>query len=322
MNSKNLEIISPLTGTKEAKLVDTISSKDIIDLYKAQLGMDVANYFKDTPAVNIYQCIETGYKFYYPESVMGDGKFYEDLQRAGERKFESYYRKNLFDHQFGASIVGTNDKVLEIGCGTGFFLESLLDKTDQVTGIELNPYAVSVCKEKGLSVFNELIESHSSHKGEYYDVVCSFQVLEHVYDVRNFIEYSVRTLKPGGKLILSVPNNEPYFLRYNKYETLNLPPHHMGLWNKAVFEKLQDQFPLVIKDVIFSDQYNWKVDAYYRAKMWIGSKSLIKEHSLFEKIKLLALSPFSLYFTLSDLITKKIRGAQMCVLFQKSKDLP
>lgn len=319
MNNTNLSIISPLTGTKQVKSVDTINSKDIIYLYKAQIGLDVSNYFIDTSEVTICECIKTGYKFYYPQRLMGDGKFYEDLQRTGEKKakFEDYYRKNSFDHQFAAAIIGTNDKVLEIGSGSGGFLESLVDKTDEIIGLELNPYAISVCKERGLSVFNELIESHASHKAEYYDVVCSFQVLEHVYDVRNFIEYSVKALKPGGKLIISVPNNEPYFLRYNKYETLNLPPHHMGLWNKAVFEKLQDQFPLVLKDVIYSEPCNWKADAYFRAKKWIGSKSLIKEHSLFEKIKLFAVLPFSLFFTLSDLMTKKIGKGQICVLFQK-----
>jgi SAM-dependent methyltransferase len=194
-----------------------------------------------------------------------------------------------------------------------------LPKTKNITGIELNSYTANISRQEGLEIFDELIEDHAARRPEYYDVITSFQVLEHVFDVKNFIEFSLKALKPGGKLILSVPNNEPYFLRHNIYETLNLPPHHMGLWNREVFQKLDQLFPMVLKDVIYTSTYSWKIDAYYRAKNWAGVKTLIHKHSFLEKAKMGLLFPFSTIFSIIDVANKNIRGGQICVSFEKVK---
>jgi SAM-dependent methyltransferase len=168
-----------------------------------------------------------------------------------------------------------------------------------------------------LEIFDELIEVHAQKRPAYYDVVCSFQVLEHVYDVKNFIENAIKALKPGGRLIMSVPNNEPYFLRHSKYETLNLPPHHMGLWNKEVFQNLPKLFPIALKDVIYSGSYRWLIDAYYRAKRWAGVKTFIHHHSFGEKVRMGLLLPFSCLLSIPDKMRGKLNGGQLCVYFEK-----
>ena len=65
-----------------------------------------------------------------------------------------------------------------------------------------------------------------------FSFICSFQVLEHVYEVYGFLNSAIALLKNKGKLIIAVPNNNPYFLKHDKYHTLNLPPHHMGIWDE------------------------------------------------------------------------------------------
>lgn len=311
------EIISPLTGKPGVRKTDSVTREDIVKLYQGQLGIDVARFFTTTPVVDVYECNETGYRFYYPPGIISDGKFYEELQKKGDADKTGYYRANQFDHEYAASMITPGERVLDIGSGGGNFLRSLLPKTKNITGIELNTYTADLCRKEGLEIFDELIEAHAQKRPGYYDTVCSFQVLEHVYDVKNFIEHALKALKPGGRLFISVPNNEPWFLRFSKYETLNLPPHHMGLWNKKVFQNLEKLFPVVLKNVIYSQSYGWKIDAYYRARNWAGVKSIIHRHSLGEKIRIGLLFPFSAVLSIADKISGKINGGQICVYFDK-----
>ncbi|MBK5272437.1 MAG: class I SAM-dependent methyltransferase [Bacteroidia bacterium] len=310
-------INSPLTGNADVKKVGMLTRGDIISLYKKQAGIDVTRFFVTTPVINIYECNETCYRFYHPGCIIGDEKLYEELQFKGIENKQGYYRVNQFDHKYADSEIDEGEHVLEIGCGDGSFLKSLMGKTKNITGIELNANAAQLCRKNGIEVYNELIEAHSVKRYCYYDAICCFQVLEHIYDVKVFIFNSLKALKTGGKFIISVPNNEPYFLRYNKYETFNLPPHHMGLWNEKVFKKLENLFPVELKKIIYSDSYSWKADVYYRAKNWANIKSLINQHTTWEKFRIGLLIPFSTVLTLVDKARNKIHGGQLCVLFEK-----
>ena len=125
-----------------------------------------------------------------------------------------------------------------------------------VKGLELNPNAVKKCKEKGLNVENNLIENEAFTNIEYYDSVCHFQVLEHIFSVNEFIGASLKTLKKGGKLIIGVPNNNPFLFISDKWHILNLPPHHAGLWNEKSLESLEKVFPIKLKKIEFEPLVN------------------------------------------------------------------
>jgi 2-polyprenyl-3-methyl-5-hydroxy-6-metoxy-1,4-benzoquinol methylase len=246
--------LSPLTKSSNIKLFEQIRSSIIIDKYKQDLGIDVERFFK-TEMVEIYECLDTGFKFYYPFDIVGDDKLYEELQI----KHEAYYVKQKCEYDTAYKSVAGTDKVLEVGCGTGNFIQELQNKGIEAYGLELNKEAIKTCLEKNLKVYYELLEEHiKKHTGEY-DVVCSFQVLEHVKDPKSFIEGCISAAKKGGKIILGVPNNNPYIFKRDKYHTLNMPPHHMGLWSAEAFAKLPDFFNIKALDVIieplFSKRY-------------------------------------------------------------------
>jgi SAM-dependent methyltransferase len=236
---KNIK--SPVTAEGVAELVETIPVDRIVAGYKELLGMDVSSYFNGTNEVAIYQCTDTGFRFYYPLTIFADEKFYAFLQQK-----DFYYSNWNWEHEEALKNLATGSKILEVGCGTGSFISRLQEKGFDCTGLELNESAAQVCRAKNLVVYTELLDKHlEKHAGEY-DAVCAFQVLEHVYDVRSFLNESLQCLKKGGKLIVAVPNNNPYFFKYDKYHTLNLPPHHSGLWNKESFRRLPDHFPVSV----------------------------------------------------------------------------
>lgn len=306
--------VSPITKKNNTSHADTFSAKDIIQLYKDQLEIDVSRFFVDKEEFYLYRDNDTGYRFYYPEGLDGDGKFYEALQN---RLGEEYYHAWKFENQLAYDEIKQGDKVLDIGCGIGNFLSRAQEKTKEVYGLELNEKAVNECRKKGLTVFNELIQEHSTNHASFYDVVCMFQVLEHIYDVKDFLEASLKVLKPGGKIIIGVPNSEPYFLGYDKYCTLNLPPHHMGLWNKKVFNELSSLFNLRILRTEYDIKGRVIAEAYLRAKYLAGIKSLPGRHSVKEKLLLSVFGFVTLPLTFIKKITRGLNGSHIAVLFEK-----
>jgi 2-polyprenyl-3-methyl-5-hydroxy-6-metoxy-1,4-benzoquinol methylase len=137
-------------------------------------------------------------------------------------------------------------KVLEVGCGRGDFLSAIQSSGAIATGLELNGTAAREGRERGRDIRLEHIEVHASGHAAEYDVVCSFQVLEHIPNVRSFLEAQIACLRPRGRLIISVPNNDSFLLADN---LLNIPPHHMGLWTEASLRSLTRLFPLKVRTV-------------------------------------------------------------------------
>lgn len=306
---------SPITLKNNTVLVDSFRSSEIIELYRSQLDIDVSRFFEQRPEFYLYHCLDTGYRFYFPKGLDGDGKFYEDLQ---SRLGADYYHDWKLENQFALDALKPGDKILDIGCGEGKFLSRAREKTKDISGLELNEKAVKVAVANGLNVVAESIDHHSEERKEYYDMVTMFQVLEHIYDVNGFLNASLRVLKKGGRLVIGVPNSEPWFNGYDKYSTLNLPPHHMGLWNLEVFNKVAVIFNLKMEKYMYDEDGRVIGEAYLRAKYMAGVKSLPGKHKLSEKIKIMGCALITLPLALLKKFTKGIKGSHIVVMFQKN----
>src|ERR1051325_3188497 len=221
-----MKICSPVTGSPNVSLCEAISVRQILRQYREQYQLDVARFFDDLGQVQIYRCNDSGYRFYYPQHIFGDAAFYAALQKR-----PGYYSIWNWQHDEAARFLGEGRNLLEIGCGVGEFL-ARRQSLNQCAGLELNPEAVAVARTKGLTVFHELVETHAQRFRGAYDIVCAFQAFEHVSEVKSFLEAACGCLKENGLLLLSVPNSDPYMLHYQRMCTLNLPPHHAGLWNR------------------------------------------------------------------------------------------
>jgi 2-polyprenyl-3-methyl-5-hydroxy-6-metoxy-1,4-benzoquinol methylase len=311
---------SPLTGG-DVRLVDNFDVSDIVRLYKQQENLDVSPFFSYGEKVDLFECNDTGYRFYYPFDIAGDEKFYQDLQKANALKGLEYDRDWADDHKFAFTEIADNAKVLEIGCNTGKFLKRLLPKTKKLTGLDFNDVAIFAANAKGLNVINESAEIHAEKHTEEYDVVCAFQVLEHITSAGSLLEAATKLLRKDGKLILSVPNNDPFFQRFNRYEVLNLPPHHVGLWNLKAFRNLENYFDLKLVNHHFSGFSPMIVDAYLRAKMMAGVKTLPHRHSIKEKIKIYANAPLAVVKSAFDYAQKRRSYVHLTVVFTKRNKL-
>jgi SAM-dependent methyltransferase len=241
------EVLSPLTKSKNITLVDEFDVEIIKQKYKNEININVDRLFLGLKKVLLFQCNETKYRFYHPFSIIGDALFYRELSET-----RTNYYSQRWEHKRALNYLNTNDLILEVGSGFGAFISYLKNNNiENVQGIELNPLAIKKCQDLGYKVEGVLIEDAAIKYFEKYDAVCYFQVLEHITNVGDFIKSSLETLKKGGRLIIGVPNNNPYLFVNDKWHTLNLPPHHAGLWNKESLKALEKVYSIVLDKIEF-----------------------------------------------------------------------
>lgn len=304
------QVKSPLSG-KEAKFVRTLKVSDIIQAYRTELAIAVESYFGDSFEISIYECLETGYRFYYPFHIMGDPEFYAALQSS-----ETYYPKWKWENEKSLEFIQTHHHVLDVGCGEGNFLKALYKKNIQhVYGLDQSSEALVFNDTTNIPISNESIESFSKKNEGTFDVLVCFQILEHITDVRSFITDCLRCLKAGGYLIIAVPNNNPYLYKHDLFHTLNLPPHHAGLWNKRSLAALAPLFNLkLVKNVV--EPIEEQVSEYTRVQMnHLASENRFFKwcfkHDLLKKI----------YSKLLFMNRSRIEGRNCLAVYQKIDNL-
>ncbi|MCS7080216.1 MAG: class I SAM-dependent methyltransferase [Chloracidobacterium sp.] len=238
-------VMSPVVPGVPARLVESLEAARLIESYQRDYGIDVADYFTGLSSVGIYACPVTGYRFYHPFTLAGREDLYAQLAR-----FDWYYTDRP-EHALADRYIRPGDKVLEIGCGQGLFLKRLAARGVRATGLDLNTTAVAQCRSDGLDARLETIESHAVTHHQAYDAVCAFHVFEHIVDVRGFLTATLDCLRPGGRLVLAVPNSDAYYAhRFGRHFALNAPPHHMGLWDKKSLKALANCFPLTVEALL------------------------------------------------------------------------
>jgi predicted SAM-dependent methyltransferase len=237
------EILSPVTDSRNVTLKKKLPPESLIRAYQQQFRIDTTRYFKDVKEICMYECLDSGYRFFHPFHIEGDSRFYEQLDTA-----PWYYMDWKHEHEAASKYCKTGQSILEIGCARGSFLEALKKRGAIGVGLEHNAKAVAAAKSKQLDVYMQTIQEHAVECPERYDVVCVFQVMEHVSKVKSFIESALSALKPGGLLIISVPNHDA-FMGLDEWNVLDLPPHHMGQWNENSLVSLENYFDLSLVEI-------------------------------------------------------------------------
>ena len=179
------------------------------------------------------------------------------------QKFDWFYMPWKWEHKVLFSRLKTGEKILEVGCATGSFIEKLCSGGFEAEGLEFNSIAVAKAQEQKLPVSSIDLKVLACGNPAAYDVVCSFQVLEHVSDPAAFISDCLALLKPKGRLVLCVPNYES-FLKY-QYNLLDMPPHHMTQWSVDTFRALENLYPVHLSMVKYEPLAPYHIDGYLLA---------------------------------------------------------
>lgn len=111
-------------------------------------------------------------------------------------------KKSLIEKETGIAA----GKILDVGCGTGAFLDKMRKGGWQVTGVEPDPGA----RDKAVSLYN----IHAKSSGElfnlragHFDAVTLWHVLEHVHKLHEYIDQLKDLLTEKGRLFIALPNH-------------------------------------------------------------------------------------------------------------------
>jgi 2-polyprenyl-3-methyl-5-hydroxy-6-metoxy-1,4-benzoquinol methylase len=165
---------------------------------------------------------------------MPDARWYEQMYGGRDESvlpLEPGHKYFLSD-----SLASRGGALLDIGCGTGNFLEAARDAGYRVTGIELDRNAARFAKERlGLERVLPLTISEfaAQHPREQFDVVTFFEVLEHQATPVEFLQKVRACVRTGGLIALSVPNRERWL---TGPDVLDYPPNHFLRWNAGALK--------------------------------------------------------------------------------------
>jgi SAM-dependent methyltransferase len=123
--------------------------------------------------------------------------------------------------------------LVEVGPGFGTFASVAMDSNrfDQVVTIEPTPELAAACRARGISVINKRVEDVSAGELPPADVLCAFEVIEHLFDPAAFVAHSARLVRPGGLLVLSCPNGLGFDIAILGANSLAIDNEHMNLFN-------------------------------------------------------------------------------------------
>ena len=268
---------------------------------------------------NLYHCRDCEVRFWWPLRYPGKD-FYESSYMFDiiEKRKTSWYHK-----QFLKKPPIEKGILLDIGCGQGEFLGATLKKGGfNLWGLDISKKNIDFIKKtyKIDKVFNETLDSFCEKKDiPQFDAVTLFEVIEHLANPKEVIENIKKIIKPGGSLILSMPNRDR--LGGTK-EDWDYPPNHLFQWNKKSISSFLISHGFEISNIIeqpFSKDFffirgtlSLGIMKYFRKKAGIVSpkkggeavSNIINNKSLlfyimkfFAVIKNLILSPFLSIFS-------------------------
>lgn len=144
--------------------------------------------------------------------------------------------------------------LLDIGCSTGWFLKVAQDFGFEIAGIELSEFAA---KKANKLLDGDFVKTtalnETSFPTEYFDIIHSNQVLEHIQEPIEFINAQRKLLKKDGILVLGTPNMDSLSFKLMRGEWASLKkPDHLIMYNKKSIKYLLDKTGFEILSIYYT----------------------------------------------------------------------
>jgi SAM-dependent methyltransferase len=185
--------------------------------------------------LELYRCPQCAFLF-APQAAAADlqelyGAEYFD-EYPGKESYEEDEAQRRYEARIRVALVQRYlraGRLYEVGAAAGHFLDEARHAGFEVSGIEpAGPVAARARERFGVDVQAGFVEQ-AGIGPESFDVVCAWHVLEHLAEPRAALAKLHAALRPGGHLLLEVPNIESVYARRRGEAWFNLDPeHHVG----------------------------------------------------------------------------------------------
>ena len=157
---------------------------------------------------------------------------------SGEERSAAYHpaRLRILQRRLGRRTAGL--RLLEVGCGSGIFAKAAATSGFDVTALEPGARYEDARRLLGDHVHRETWEDFLPAR-ERYDVVCAWEVVEHLPDPRAFVLAALEALRRGGVLALSTPNARSWsVLLLGDHDPMLCPDEHVQLFTRSGLRRL------------------------------------------------------------------------------------
>jgi 2-polyprenyl-3-methyl-5-hydroxy-6-metoxy-1,4-benzoquinol methylase len=129
-------------------------------------------------------------------------------------------------------------KLLDVGCGIGYFLEVAKSRGWEVYGTEFTDEAIEICQSKGISMKKGILNPNDFEL-ESFDIITSFEVIEHINNPREELANFYKLLRKGGMVYVTTPNFNS-LLRYRLKSNYNVIvyPEHLSYYTPKTLKKV------------------------------------------------------------------------------------
>ena len=184
--------------------------------------------------------ISKAYNIYYTHSERRHEQFFYWLVRVGLaritwlRRWERKSSYMTLEHE-------TPGLLLDIGCGSGVFLERMRAMGWDVEGVDFDAQAVKRARTAGLEVHYGEVTSMKYSENRF-DAVTMNHVIEHVFDPIGLLQECHRILKGGGRLIVVTPNvsSRAHQQFGSSWRDLD-PPRHIRLFSPGTLRNCAER---------------------------------------------------------------------------------
>lgn len=182
---------------------------------------------------SLFTCRRCGLVFSRPMTFPG-GAWYERFNyTCGYEDTACVASKTRFQYFLDRLPFPRAGRIIDIGCASGRFLQMAAERGYEAEGLDVDSRFVALARAAGLSGVSQgvLDEEFARKRRDAYDAVSIMEILEHVADPIDFLRLCRDILKPGGRLLVSVPDNR----RPTPFgrDVWDYPPHHLTRWSPA-----------------------------------------------------------------------------------------
>jgi SAM-dependent methyltransferase len=247
---------------------------------------------------SLYQCSVCDGQFWAPFKNPGaqwyeSGDDYNVKDEANPRQIHSYHKYFLAS---GQSL--DKKTILDIGCGTGEFLAALEKRGALAYGTDIDPGAVAFAKKfyQPRHIFALAINDYfQQDQGAPYDIITAFEVFEHVDEPWTILTFAQKSLRPGGKLIMSTPSRRRFLINLAYWD---YPYHHLSRWDETAIKKITALAGFQSVKITYLNQFNQLKEVFLE---FLAKKLQFKKAS---GLKNISQTPTASGFSLKRLIIK------------------
>lgn len=237
---------------------------------------------------NLYCCTSCNLFFRWPRLLQTDLKELYQHASNSHWNYKSGFRPDwaFAQEMINKTKADEQQNILDIGCWDGNFLESLSAKRKRY-GLEINQSAAKQAQSRGVTLVGDDLYTHLDKKFiNYFDVITTFDVIEHVDDPKLFLSTLLEYIRPGGIIIISTGNTDAWTWKLAQsqyYYCAN--PEHISFINTAWFEHQTNEEPFEIIEIKdFSHVAKWSI--YEFLKQTLANFLYLSVPQLFIKIRL------------------------------------